>query len=67
MFPVNTIPDKVGKPAHTQCLCGSQANGFEDLVDYSLTSFVSVNHNLAVPLYLIHVVSRAVHETRAKH
>ena len=39
VFPVNTIPDKAGKPAFTHCLCDSQATGFEDLIDYTLDTF----------------------------
>jgi hypothetical protein len=40
VFPVNTIPDKAGKPAFTHCLCDSQATGFEDLIDYTLDTFL---------------------------
>lgn len=58
------IPDKVGKPVLRPCLCESRASGLVNLVEYTLDASVSINHNLAVPLYLINVVSRAAHETR---
>lgn len=67
-IPSKTIPDKtetLPKSSLFDCLCVSQASDWENLVSYALDTSVSINDNLAVPLYLIPVASRAVHETRA--
>lgn len=51
--PFKIIPGKVRKPILWHCLCGSRASGLDNLVQFTLTTVVSINHNLAVPLYLI--------------